>query len=46
MLEWKPSGKLSAVAGVAYQAMDLDQFIDLTVTPLGTGTFMDRQRNR
>jgi outer membrane receptor protein involved in Fe transport len=43
VLEWKPRGSLSAIGGVAYQRMDLGQFIDLTATPLNTGSFDDRQ---
>src|SRR6185369_1589258 len=43
ILEWKPDGPVSIVGGVSLQAMDLDQFIDLTVTPLGTGSFNDHQ---
>ena len=43
ILQWKLGAPLSAVGGIAFQRMDLDQFIDLTATPLGTGTFKDRQ---
>jgi iron complex outermembrane recepter protein len=45
VLEWKPSEALDAIAGLALQATDLDQFIDLSVTPFGTGTFEDRQNS-
>jgi outer membrane receptor protein involved in Fe transport len=45
ILEWNPDASLKAVGGVSWLAMDLDQFIDLTVTPLGTGTFKDWQRS-
>ena len=31
---------------MSWAAIDLDQFIDLSVTPFGTGTFDDRQRSR
>lgn len=43
VLDWKPSGALSGVGGVAYQRFDLDQFIDLHEAELGTGSFKDRQ---
>ncbi len=46
LLEWRPDGPVSAVAGLSWAAIDLDQFIDLSVTPFGTGTFDDRQRSR
>ena len=34
---------MSGVAGISFQRVDLNQFIDLSVTPLGTGSFKDRQ---
>lgn len=43
VLNWQPDGAVSAIAGIAYQRNDLDQFIDLTATPLNTGAFDDRQ---
>jgi outer membrane receptor protein involved in Fe transport len=46
LLAWNPEGRLSAIGGVSWSAMDLDQFIDLSVTPFGIGTFDDRQRSR
>ena len=46
MLTWKPAGPVSGIGGVAFQRIDLDQFIDLTATPLGTGTFADRQDSK
>jgi outer membrane receptor protein involved in Fe transport len=45
ILEWKPKAAVSAIGGVSWQAVDLDQFIDLSATPFGTGTFRDRQRS-
>jgi outer membrane receptor protein involved in Fe transport len=44
VFEWKPGGTLSAVGGASFQQVHLDQFIDLSDTPLGTGSFTDRQR--
>ena len=46
LLEWTPGDRISAVGGVSWLAMDLAQFIDLSATPFGTGTFDDRQRSR
>jgi iron complex outermembrane recepter protein len=43
VLDWKPSEAISAIGGVAYQRVNLNQFIDLTATPLNTGSFKDRQ---
>jgi outer membrane receptor protein involved in Fe transport len=43
VLEWKSHRSVSAVGGFAYQRTGLDQFIDLSATPLNTGTFDDRQ---
>ena len=43
ILQWNPKTPVSLRGGVSFQEMDLHQFIDLTVTPLGTGTFKDRQ---
>jgi outer membrane receptor protein involved in Fe transport len=43
LLEWKPAGPISLIGGASFQQMDLDQFIDLTATPLGIGSFKDRQ---
>jgi outer membrane receptor protein involved in Fe transport len=43
ILEWKPEGPVSLVGGASFLKMNLDQFIDLTASPLGTGTFKDRQ---
>jgi len=45
LFEWTTSGPLSAIGGISWSAIDLDQFIDLSVTPFGTGTFDDRQRS-
>jgi outer membrane receptor protein involved in Fe transport len=45
VLDWKPGGPISGVAGVAYQRMTQDQFIDLTATPLNTGSFKDLQES-
>lgn len=45
VLQWKPSGTVSAVAGVSYLTQSLHQFIDLTATPFGTGIFDDRQHS-
>ena len=46
LLNWNPTGPVSGIAGVSWQAVNLDQFIDLSVTPFGTGTFRERQRSR
>jgi outer membrane receptor protein involved in Fe transport len=46
LLQWQPDGPLTAIGGVSWTAMDLDQFIDLSLTPFGTGIFNDRQRSR
>ncbi|MFL6759261.1 MAG: TonB-dependent receptor [Sphingomonas sp.] len=46
VLEWKPDAPVTMVGGVSWQTMDLHQYIDLSATPLGTGTFDDRQRSR
>ena len=46
ILEWKPYGPVSMVGGISFQAMDLDQSIDLTATPLGTGSFKDHQPSK
>jgi iron complex outermembrane receptor protein len=43
VLEWKPARALSAVGGASFQRVKLDQFINLAVTGLGTGSFNDRQ---
>lgn len=43
ILDWKPSGRVSAVGGIAYQRFDLDQFINLEAALLGKGTFKDKQ---
>jgi iron complex outermembrane receptor protein len=43
VLQWQPGGAVSAIGGVAYRETKLDQIIDLTETPLGVGTFNDRQ---
>lgn len=43
VLQWQPAGTVSAIGGVAYRGTRLDQIIDLTATPLGIGTFKDRQ---
>ena len=43
ILEWKPEQPVSLVGGVSFLEMKVDQFIDLTATPLGTGSFKDRQ---
>ena len=36
---------MSAIAGASFQQVDLDQFIDLTIAALGTGSFNDKQRS-
>lgn len=46
VLQWQPGGSLEAIGGIALQRNDLDQAIDLTVTPFGTGVFDDRQDSR
>jgi iron complex outermembrane receptor protein len=46
VLEWKPSGPVSAVGGVSTLTQTLHQFIDLSETPFGTGIFDDRQHSR
>ena len=46
IIDWKPGASLSAVAGISFLEMNLDQFIDLSATPLGTGSFKDRQPSR
>jgi outer membrane receptor protein involved in Fe transport len=45
LVEWSLDGRLSAIGGISWMTMNLDQFIDLSVTPFGTGTFADRQRS-
>jgi outer membrane receptor protein involved in Fe transport len=45
VLDWNPGGTLSGIGGIAYQRMTQDQFIDLTATPLNTGSFDDRQES-
>ena len=45
VFEWKARGPLSGVAGVNLQNTDLNQFIDLSIANLGTGSFKDRQRS-
>ena len=45
VVDWKPGGRLSAVGGVSFQQVHLHQFIDLSDTPLGIGSFKDRQRS-
>ena len=45
LLAWDSGGSVSAVGGISWMTMDLDQFIDLSVTPFGTGSFDDRQRS-
>jgi outer membrane receptor protein involved in Fe transport len=46
LLEWTPEGRVTAIGGVSWAAMNLHQFIDLSVTPFGVGLFDDRQRSR
>jgi outer membrane receptor protein involved in Fe transport len=46
LVDWKAGAVLSGVAGVSWQELDLDQCIDLTESPLGIGTFDDRQVSR
>lgn len=46
VFEWKPDAPVSLVAGIHVLAIDLDQDIDLSATPIGTGEFRDRQRSR
>jgi outer membrane receptor protein involved in Fe transport len=43
VLEWKPAGPVSAVGGIAFQRVELRQFIDLSNANLGTGSFDDKQ---
>jgi iron complex outermembrane receptor protein len=43
VLEWRPGNALSGVGGVSVQRVKLHQFIDLSVTGLGLGSFNDRQ---
>lgn len=45
VVDWKPAGTVSAVGGVSFQRVQLDQFINLSITGLGTGSFTDRQRS-
>ncbi|WP_028969430.1 TonB-dependent receptor [Sphingomonas sp. URHD0057] len=45
VFEWKAGGPLSGVAGGNLQNTDLNQFIDLSIAHLGTGSFKDRQRS-
>ncbi|MFL6724882.1 MAG: TonB-dependent receptor, partial [Sphingomicrobium sp.] len=45
LLDWKPGRLVSGVGGVSYQAVDLNQFIDLSAARLGTGSFQDKQRS-
>jgi outer membrane receptor protein involved in Fe transport len=45
VLDWKPGGLVSGIGGVSYQAVDLNQFIDLSAARLGTGSFSDEQRS-
>jgi outer membrane receptor protein involved in Fe transport len=46
LVDWKAGSALSGVAGMSWQELDLHQFIDLTESPLGIGTFDDRQISR
>ena len=46
VVDWKSGETLSGVAGVSWQELELHQFIDLSESPLGTGTFDDRQVSR
>jgi outer membrane receptor protein involved in Fe transport len=46
IVEWKPEGPIGMIGGVSFLDMNLDQFIDLSATPLGTGSFRDRQSSR
>lgn len=45
VIQWKPSDALSAIGGASLQQVHLDQFIDLTIANLGTGSFVDKQRS-
>jgi iron complex outermembrane receptor protein len=45
LIDWKADRLVSGVGGVSYQAVDLNQFIDLSAARLGTGSFQDRQRS-
>jgi len=45
VLDWKPDGPVSAVAGASLQQVKLGQFIDLSIARLGTGSFDDMQRS-
>ena len=45
VLDWKPPGPLSAIGGLSFQQVHLDQFINLAAAGLGSGSFKDRQRS-
>jgi len=45
VLEWKPAGPVSGVAGASFQQVKLDQLIDLSAAKLGIGSFDDTQRS-
>jgi outer membrane receptor protein involved in Fe transport len=45
VLEWKPAGPLTAVGGVSFQQLHLDQSINLELVHLGIGSFKDAQRS-
>jgi outer membrane receptor protein involved in Fe transport len=43
VIEWKPERAVSAVGGVSFQEVNINQAIDLSNADLGTGSFKDRQ---
>lgn len=45
VLDWRPGGRISAIAGLHLLANDLDQQIDLAAALLGKGEFRDEQRS-
>jgi iron complex outermembrane recepter protein len=44
-VEWNSGGPLTAVGGISFQQLHIDQSIDLTNANLGIGSFTDRQRS-
>ena len=45
VIEWSSGGPLTAVGGISFQQVHIDQSIDLSNADLGTGSFRDRQRS-
>jgi len=43
VVDWKPAGAVSGVGGISFQRVRLNQFINLQLAHLGTGSFKDRQ---